>query len=124
MAGRTFAIGDIHGEIDQLLCLLRMLPTLTAQDSLVFMGDYLDRGPRSAQVIDCMRGLQKDSHAKVVCLRGNHEDAWLRVVDQGWDEFVFPPRNGCLATMRSFLGHPAPTLGDMPKSDSRAAPRW
>lgn len=114
MAGRTFAIGDIHGELDQLLRLLRMLPTLTAQDSLVFVGDYLDRGPHSAQVIGCLRGLQQNSPAKVVCLRGNHEDAWLRVLAQGWDEFVLPPRNGCLATMRSYLGRPAPTLGDLP----------
>jgi len=117
MAGRTFAVGDIHGEIGQLLRLLRMLPPLTAADSLVFVGDYLDRGPASAQVIGCLRGLQQNSPAKVVCLRGNHEDAWLRVLDQGWDEFVFPPRNGCLATMRSFLGRPAPTLGDMPNKD-------
>lgn len=114
MAGRTFAIGDIHGEIDQLLALLRMLPALDAEDTLVFVGDYVDRGPHSADVIGCLRGLQQNASAKVVCLRGNHEDAWLRVVEKGWDEFVFPPRNGCLATMRSFTGGPQVKLGDMP----------
>jgi serine/threonine protein phosphatase 1 len=38
----------------------------------------------------------------MVCLRGNHEDGWLRVASGGWPEFVIPLANGCLATLRSF----------------------
>ena len=45
MAGRTFAIGDIHGDLAALELLLARLPTLTAEDTLVFLGDYIDRGP-------------------------------------------------------------------------------
>jgi serine/threonine protein phosphatase 1 len=41
-----------------------------------------------------------------VALRGNHEDAWLRVMERGWLEFVLPEGNGCLATMRSFTKAP------------------
>lgn len=114
MSGRTFAIGDIHGQLDHLLALLHKLPPLDAEDTLVFLGDYVDRGPESAKVVAGLRGLSEKLRAKVVCLRGNHEDAWLRVLDTGWDEFVFPPRNGCLATMRSFVGGSAPAEAEMP----------
>ena len=47
MTGRTFAVGDIHGETSHLFKLLSTLPTLTGEDTLVFLGDYVDRGPRS-----------------------------------------------------------------------------
>ena len=94
MAQRTFAIGDIHGETKHLYKLMSRLPELDAEDTLVFLGDYIDRGPASAEVVEFVRTLHKKTPAKVVALRGNHEDAWLRVIDKGWDEFVTPPRNG------------------------------
>ncbi|HEX3851051.1 MAG TPA: metallophosphoesterase, partial [Polyangiaceae bacterium] len=95
MAQRTFAIGDIHGETKHLYKLMSTLPKLDAEDTVVFLGDYVDRGPQSAQVVDFVRSLPGKTPAKVVALRGNHEDAWLRVIDRGWDEFVTPPGNGC-----------------------------
>src|SRR5664279_2412113 len=98
MAGRTFAIGDIHGETAHLTQLLGRLPVLDAGDTLVFLGDYLDRGPRPKEIIDHLMSLSTRTLAKVVCLRGNHEDSWLRVCNEGWDEFVTPPANGCLTT--------------------------
>ncbi len=102
MAGRTFAIGDIHGELDQLRTLFSRMPDVGASDTVVFLGDYVDRGPRSREVVDVVRGLDRDTGCKVVCLRGNHEDAWLRVIDEGWAGFVLPPGNGCLATLNSY----------------------
>ncbi|MES1172379.1 MAG: metallophosphoesterase family protein [Bacteroidota bacterium] len=107
MARRTFAIGDIHGEPAHLSKLLDKLPPLDAEDTIVFLGDYLDRGPRSKDVVDRLMSLPDDTPAKVVCLRGNHEDGWLRVCHEGWDEFVVPPGNGCLATVRSYTGGPS-----------------
>lgn len=104
MAGRTFATGDIHGDLDALLRIEGQLPTLDEGDTLVFVGDYVDRGPRSAQVIDHIRNLRKRTPAKVVTLRGNHEDAWLRVIDHGWPEFVTPVSHGCRETMESYIG--------------------
>ena len=112
MPGRTFAIGDIHGDLDALLRLLGTLPPLDTTDTLVFVGDYLDRGPRSADVVALLRALPSQTPAKVVPLRGNHEDAWLRIVERGWPEFVIPPQNGCLPTLRSFLGRPPPAEGE------------
>ena len=55
MAGRTFVIGDIHGDLAQLESLCASLPTLDAKDTLVFLGDYVDRGPHSAQVVHFVR---------------------------------------------------------------------
>lgn len=104
MAGRTFAIGDIHGELDDLRALFARMPDVGRDDTVVFMGDYVDRGPYSRQVVEVVRGLDRDRGCKVVCLRGNHEDAWLKVIDEGWAGFVLPPGNGCAATMCSYTG--------------------
>jgi serine/threonine protein phosphatase 1 len=117
MSGRTFAIGDIHGDLRALLKLLATFPELDASDTLVFVGDYLDRGPQSADVIDYVRNLHKRVPAKVVALRGNHEDAWLRVIQGEWPQFVLPPTNGCLAALRSFLGRPQPEEHERPTNE-------
>ena len=100
---RTFIVGDIHGDIDALNTLMSRLPMMDIGDTLVFLGDYLDRGPASAEVIESVRVVIPQSvDAKVIALRGNHEDAWLQVIDEGWPGFVLPPNNGCRACLRSF----------------------
>jgi len=115
VGGRTFAIGDVHGDLQQLHALAGVLPRFDASDTVVFLGDYLDRGPQSAQVVDFIRViLPRSTKAQVVALRGSHEDAWLKVRRQGWPEFIFPVRNGCLATMRSFRGQPPPGPDELP----------
>jgi len=115
MAGRTFAIGDIHGDLDALRIVIGKLPMIDAEDTVVFLGDYLDRGPHSMEVCRIVMALDRQVGCKVIALRGNHEDAWLRVRKRRWDEFVFPPQNGCFATYRSFVGGPMPKQGEMPK---------
>lgn len=119
--GRTFAIGDVHGDLAALDRIFKRLPALEAGDTVVFTGDYLDRGPHSAQVIEFVRQLAKHGPARVVALRGNHEDAWLRVIGSGWSEFVKPPGNGCLAAMRSFTGGPPPAPAEAPAAEERDA---
>ena len=114
MAGRTFAIGDIHGDLEALDELLRRIPALTSDDTLVFLGDYVDRGPNAAGVVKRVRELEKHGPAKIVALRGNHEDAWLQVIDTGWLEFILPRGNGCLETYRSFAGKPRPGEEESP----------
>jgi serine/threonine protein phosphatase 1 len=103
MAKRTFAIGDIHGDLEALEKALALLPALDKEDTVVLLGDYVDRGPDSARVIDFVRhDLPKRVPGKLVVLRGNHEDGWLRVASGGWPEFVIPVPNGCLAMLRSY----------------------
>ncbi|HEU0030500.1 MAG TPA: metallophosphoesterase family protein [Kofleriaceae bacterium] len=121
MAGRTFAIGDIHGDLTALATLFERLPALTEDDTLVFLGDYIDRGPESAGVIAFVRELTDRSPAKIVTLRGNHEDAWLQVIDKGWPEFVLPRANGCYETYRAFVGEPQPTDDDLPSMHEMSA---
>ncbi|MDP2315491.1 MAG: metallophosphoesterase [Pseudomonadota bacterium] len=106
MSARTVAIGDIHGDLVHLLALWDHLPPLDAEDTIVFLGDYVDRGPDSAGVIRWIREvLPMLTEARVICLRGNHEDAWLRVIDSGgWPEFVLPKANGARECLASYAG--------------------
>jgi len=105
MANRTFAIGDIHGDLGALKRVLIKFPMLDETDTIVLLGDYVDRGPESRQVIEFIRDkLPQAFPAKLVVLRGNHEDGWLRVASGGWPEFLLPTPNGCLATLRSYSG--------------------
>lgn len=114
MSGSTFAIGDIHGDLLSLERLFSRLPKLTADDTVVFLGDYVDRGPDSAKVVHFVRTLPARCPARVVALRGNHEDAWLRVISQGWPGFVLPVLNGCFEAYRSFVGGPPPRENELP----------
>jgi serine/threonine protein phosphatase 1 len=111
---RTFVIGDIHGERALLTALLAELPFIGPDDSLVFLGDYLDRGPDSAGEIELLRRLPEQTAGKVVCLRGNHEDALLKVIDGKDPSFLIPPGNGVLATYASFTEKArAATIGEL-----------
>jgi serine/threonine protein phosphatase 1 len=67
---RTLAIGDIHGCSGMLDDLIRAVQP-TRADQLIFLGDYVDRGPDSKGVIDRVLALRQQLN--VVCLRGNHE---------------------------------------------------
>lgn len=114
---RTFAIGDIHGDLPALERIFERMPALADGDSVVFLGDYIDRGPSSAEVVEFIRRMAERGPAKVVALRGNHEDAWLRVIDGGWPEYVLPASNGCLAAMRSFTGGRVVVDDEKPRPD-------
>jgi len=71
----TYAIGDLHGEVTLLRRLLTTLP-VREMDTLVFLGDCLDRGEDSVATILALLELKR-SHPACIFLRGNHEDAWL-----------------------------------------------
>jgi serine/threonine protein phosphatase 1 len=115
--GRTFAIGDIHGDLAALERVVDRLPPRERGDRFVFLGDYLDRGPHSAEVVRFIRGLGDREGVSVVALRGNHEDAWLRVIERGWPEFVSPTGNGCVAALRSFRGTSVSESDPNPRPD-------
>lgn len=74
-----YAIGDIHGRLDKLDELLARLP-LRGDDRLVFLGDYVDRGPDSRGVIDRLIRVAEERPA--VFLLGNHESMFLDFL--GW----------------------------------------
>jgi serine/threonine protein phosphatase 1 len=78
----TYAIGDVHGCHDQLTHLLAKIRHHSGGRPyrLVFLGDYIDRGPDSAAVIETVRRLHDRASDQVICLKGNHEAMLLEVL--------------------------------------------
>lgn len=72
----TFIFPDIHGCLRTLQCILEEQVQPTRSDTLVFLGDYIDRGPNSAGTIDYLVELQKSGYT-LVAIRGNHEQMLL-----------------------------------------------
>jgi len=100
LPARTLAIGDIHGCLTHLDALLQALsPTLN--DYLVFLGDYVDRGPDSAGVLKRIIRLSQ-SH-RVTALIGNHEQMML-AARESHDKFSDWLLTGGDATLRSYGG--------------------
>jgi serine/threonine protein phosphatase 1 len=110
-----YAIGDIHGCLEKLVRLLEVIRYDPAADRLIFLGDYIDRGPASQGVLDLLLRLQRDNPAHVF-LMGNHEDnllaylsAWMQDAEtSAWFSDPFFAGGGA-ATLRSYdpqLRHP------------------
>lgn len=81
---RAYAVGDVHGRLDLLEELLRQIEAdiavrPPAQNVIIFLGDLIDRGPQSAQVIERLRTWQPiDAATTFLC--GNHEEVMLSVL--------------------------------------------
>ncbi len=112
------AIGDIHGRLDLLQDLL---PRLDDSCPWVFVGDYVDRGAYSAQVLHQLRHLSETSGGRVTCLLGNHEEMLLRFVDDPKRVSRLWLQNGGVQTLASFgitgvaeaiLGEPAVEIAE------------
>jgi len=94
-------MGDIHGHLLALRSLLELLRP-TPHDTLVFLGDYVSRGPDSRGVLQAVMDLRR--HCHVVALRGNHEEMLLDArrspddlamfVAVGGDASLLAPRPG------------------------------
>lgn len=72
-----YAVGDIHGQLGQLDRALELIEA-DGDGPVVFVGDYVDRGPDSWGVIDRLMGLDN-----AVCLLGNHDRMFRRFLDDG-----------------------------------------
>lgn len=97
----SYVVGDIHGCLDELVCLIDQLP-LEKSDRLIFVGDYIDRGPNSKGVVSYLLKIQEQSTRELVFLKGNHEDmflAYLGLPGQYGDMFLY---NGGRATLDSY----------------------
>ena len=120
---RVYAIGDIHGRLDLLEALLRLI----AQDDrargpmpphLILLGDLIDRGPASRGVVERVMGLMAGGGTQ--CVKGNHEE--LFVLAARGDARIIPTfrRAGGAQTLASY-GLPAATSDAM---DDAAIARW
>lgn len=84
MGHRAYAVGDIHGRLDLLDELLGKIDAdnsarPAARVTIIFLGDLIDRGPQSAQVVERLRRY-RPAFAKPVFLMGNHEEVLLRIL--------------------------------------------
>jgi serine/threonine protein phosphatase 1 len=75
----TYAVGDIHGSYTKLANLLRHCRAHCGDNAcrFVFLGDYVDRGPSSREVVALLMEMQAAAPEGVVCLRGNHEELMI-----------------------------------------------
>ncbi len=97
---RLFAIGDIHGCIDKLRLLVESTARIGKNDKVVFLGDYIDRGEGSREVVDYIAGM-RDSGFDIVALKGNHEEMLLETYEREdrWYKWFL---NGGAFTIKSF----------------------
>lgn len=96
---RRIAVSDIHGCIQTFQTLLQRLE-VQPEDELFLLGDFIDRGPGSKQVIDLVWDLA-DRGVKTHCLRGNHEQMLLDAVEVAHQHRMWQ-FNGGKETMQSF----------------------
>ncbi|HDP24465.1 MAG TPA: serine/threonine protein phosphatase [Deltaproteobacteria bacterium] len=97
---RRFAIGDIHGCLNKLDELISKIDP-RREDTFIFLGDYLDRGDHSKEVVEYLVDLSKE--VDCVFLRGNHEDMFFEYLEYGTNEGIFFA-NGGRRTVESYLG--------------------
>ncbi|GAB6189664.1 metallophosphoesterase family protein [Marinitoga arctica] len=91
-----WTISDIHGMYNKLIKLIQRIPE---NDKIIFLGDYIDRGPDSKLVLDLLFKLKN----RAIFLKGNHEDM---VIDYMEKHGIYSPdvwfRNGGMSTLKSF----------------------
>jgi predicted MPP superfamily phosphohydrolase len=107
----AIAIGDVHGNraaLDDLLA--RLERELEVGDTVVFLGDYIDRGPDSKGCIDRILRFRAESPATVVALLGNHEDGLLQTLEDPHRYSWLTVMEG-FATVRNYSAAAADVLG-------------
>ena len=99
MAGRVIAVGDIHGCLAAFDAVLNAI-ALDKSDSLILLGDFVDRGPNSAGVID--RLIELRERCSVFAIMGNHDELMLDVVEEHTWKMGHWLMYGGEQTMRSY----------------------
>lgn len=105
--GRLIAIGDIHGHASALRSLLQAIQP-TYQDEIVLLGDYVNRGPDSSGVIDCLQDLRE--LCELIPILGNHDEMMLdaRKDQHAFDRFIASGGD------RTMLSYKSKALRDIP----------
>ena len=110
---RILAISDIHGELEKLESLLLKAEYKPAEDQLILLGDYVDRGPDSKGVVEKVKQLQDNG---AIVLMGNHDHMMVKSFEQ---DPVFIERwfrNGAGQTLTSYDHMAAKTESGAPES--------
>lgn len=110
LESRTIAIGDIHGCSSALNVLMEAIRP-TEQDTVVILGDFIDRGPDSRGVIETL--IQLQDRCRLIVLLGNHEEMLL-AARQSRSDFVYWTKFGGQEMLDSY--GPFSTWDDIPRS--------
>lgn len=97
-----FAISDIHGFFDEMINTLSLVDLDSNRDNqLIFLGDYVNRGTKSCQVLYKIKELEESYHEQVVVLMGNHDQMLM----DWWEEDLLQwlEQDQELMTTRSFF---------------------
>ena len=101
---RIYAVGDVHGNLKELSTLIDFITQerpITEHDLVVFIGDYIDRGPDSRGVIEYLRTFcQKNPNTQ--CLQGNHEEMLLSFLGLSGEHGEFYLANGGARCLESY----------------------
>lgn len=97
---RTLVISDIHGCHTHFMNLLKHVGHDPTQDKLILLGDYMDRGFKSKEVIETVKYLVEYHNA--IALRGNHDQMFLDAIN-GTEDYIFL-HNGGIDTIESYCG--------------------
>ncbi|MDK4703887.1 metallophosphoesterase family protein [Rhizobium sp. CNPSo 4062] len=98
---KTYVIADIHGRYDLLQAALERIENNPSGGTIVFLGDYVDRGPDSKSVLDRLMEGPGGAHWRWVCLKGNHEDMMVAAL-RGEVDLAWWLGNGGQQTLSSF----------------------
>jgi serine/threonine protein phosphatase 1 len=100
-----WAIPDIHGEYNKLVSLLEKIKYTPETHQLIFLGDYIDRGPDSRGVLSKLMELQAQG---AIVIRGNHDRFMIDATERGgYQDTMLWMMNGGGATLRSYEGKEA-----------------
>lgn len=109
---RTLAIGDIHGCFDAFSTLVKNIP-VAPDDLLVTLGDYIDRGPRTPDVLDWL--IRRFDAGRLIPLKGNHEIMLLEAADSLDGALADWKDSGGDTTLSAYAGNNRnATLADIP----------
>jgi len=95
-----YIVGDIHGEYCKLLKMMELIEeNISNDDKIIFLGDYIDRGEDSYNVIEHLTEISVKYNS--CFLKGNHEDMFLNyyTTGRGYELYL---RNGGMATILSY----------------------
>jgi serine/threonine protein phosphatase 1 len=104
-----YVIPDIHGQLDQLKCICKSILPLRksdgGKDKLVLLGDYIDRGPKTPELIDFLIEAKKKYKDNLILLSGNHEQMLLDAIKPSptSNKYIFWMNNGGIQTLSSYL---------------------
>jgi len=101
---KTWVCGDIHGEFEKLKSAFKNTPA-THGDTIVFLGDFIDRGPDSFGVIEFINGLKR--YFNVITINGNHDSEFVWGLKTGNYDFY---NHGQKETLESYRKNCRPDI--------------